>query len=268
MFLSTIKLLTKAEDIFNSEDISTLSFKSEVETYFEVTIDGEVVSPGRYRVTSKTTLNDLYTMAGGFKDSADQNAIFFSRESIRNKERNALDGASRFLVDALISQSAALGNTSVALDIESIVQLSASALPAGRITGDFSEESNMLREIFLEDEDLIYVPTFSNTISIMGEVLNPVSVLFDEDKTFLDYLNLAGGYSDNADKSNVFVIKANGESYPLNQSLFKRQLYPAPGDTIVVTRDVGVKGLPLISIATKIISDIAFSAASLNAIQN
>ena len=42
-----------------------------------------------------------------------------------------------------------------------------------------------------------------------------------------------------------------------------REVYPYPGDTIVVPRDIGVGGIALVSVATKIISDIAFSAACL-----
>ena len=42
-----------------------------------------------------------------------------------------------------------------------------------------------------------------------------------------------------------------------------------PGDTIVVPRNLDkLDLLPTLTAATKIISDIAFSAASLNAIQN
>ena len=45
--------------------------------------------------------------------------------------------------------------------------------------------------------------------------------------------------------------------------------YPEPGDTIVIPRDYDqVQGLPLVSVARKIISDIAFAAASLNSISN
>ena len=42
-----------------------------------------------------------------------------------------------------------------------------------------------------------------------------------------------------------------------------------PGDTIVVPRDIEkLSTIPMLSVATKIISEIAFAAASLNAIQN
>ena len=42
-----------------------------------------------------------------------------------------------------------------------------------------------------------------------------------------------------------------------------------PGDTIIVPKEIlKLSGLPLVESATQIISNIAFSAASLNAIQN
>ena len=65
------------------------------------------------------------------------------------------------------------------------------------------------------------------------------------------------------------MIKSDGTSIPLESTLFNKPLYPEPGDTIVsLPRKLKCKidTIPLISVATKIISDIAFSAASLNAL--
>ena len=51
--------------------------------------------------------------------------------------------------------------------------------------------------------------------------------------------------------------------------LFSKEIFLNPGDTVVVPRDLGVMDtLPLVSVATKIISDIAFAAASLNTISD
>ena len=42
-----------------------------------------------------------------------------------------------------------------------------------------------------------------------------------------------------------------------------------PGDTIIVPKNLDkISGLPLVKVATEILSSIAFSAASLNALNN
>ena len=55
----------------------------------------------------------------------------------------------------------------------------------------------------------------------------------------------------------------------LQEIIYSGQAKIEPGDTIVVPRNLDkLEALPVISMATKIIADIAFSAASLNAIQD
>ena len=54
-----------------------------------VSISGEVKRPGQYVVSSGSTLQDLYDLAGGEKERAHEKGIIFSRESIKEKERNS-----------------------------------------------------------------------------------------------------------------------------------------------------------------------------------
>ena len=181
----------------------------------------------------------------------------------------ALDSASGVLLDALISQiTNGTGIVSDASAIVSLIEQAKITEPSGRVTGNFSPDSEDIKNIYLDAGDSIFIPTRKTTLSVTGEVLNPTTVLFKENLSYQDYVNLAGGFSKNADKSSAFVIRANGESISLGNGLFVREIYPYPGDTVVVPRDIGVGGIALVSIASKIISDIAFSAASLNAIQN
>ena len=113
------------------------------------------------------------------------------------------------------------------------------------------------------------VPATSIEVSVIGEVLNSSSFVYSDDYSFQDYLSLAGGLSKYADKRAIYVIRSNGQSEIIGRNIFGGYGQIYPGDTIVVPRDLEkLDTLPLISVATKIISDIAFSAASLNAIQN
>ena len=155
------------------------------------------------------------------------------------------------------------------LDIEAILSLSSLIDPTGRIAGDFDVNSLATKNFILKDEDVIIVPSESYEIVVQGEVLNSSSFIYKPFMSYRDYIESAGGFSSFADKRGVFIIRADGTSALSGTSKFFGQAKLMPGDTIVVPRDLDqIQTLPAISIATKIISDIAFSAASINAIKD
>ena len=126
------------------------------------------------------------------------------------------------------------------------------------------------RDLKLEDKDYIFVPRAPSTVSIAGEVLSPITTSFKKDSELNDYIKFAGGYNSYADKKSIYIIRSNGESIPVKSNIFiGGKVVIEPGDTIVVPRDIEkLSTVPMLSVATKIISEIAFAAASLNAIQN
>ncbi|WP_201284435.1 SLBB domain-containing protein, partial [Klebsiella pneumoniae] len=90
-------------------------------------------------------------------------------------------------------------------------------------------------DFMLEDGDFLFVPTFRNTISIMGEVQVPVTYLLDSGLNVDDYLNKAGGVKKQADADRIFVVRADGSVYKPNSGYWfgnnKEKLQA--GDTIV-----------------------------------
>jgi protein involved in polysaccharide export with SLBB domain len=69
--------------------------------------------------------------------------------------------------------------------------------------------------------------------------------VFDPAKALPDYIELAGGYTESADKDRVFVLKVNGSAVKARESglfLFSKAAYTTrngnpllePGDSIVV----------------------------------
>ena len=176
--------------------------------------------------------------------------------------------AKSILTDRLIQKSNNISEGAM-IDIESIIAMADLIEPSGRVSGEFSQSSSTAKEFILKDGDIIDIPSISYEIVVQGEVLNSTSFIFNENMNHSDYIAAAGGFSDYADKRAVFVIKANGESVVAGSNIFVGQIKIEPGDTIVVPRNLDqLEALPLISMATKIIADIAFSAASLNVLQD
>lgn len=251
----------------DSQKVLQINFPEEKFTSFEVSIRGQVANPGSYLVNSASTLNDLYIMAGGLSQRASKEGIILSRESIKLREQQAVEAARQSLIDVLVSQSTSGGEQLQTL--VPIIQMSENVDYLGRLTGNLAPDSLSAQSIFLEKGDIVYVPPKSNTVSVIGEVLQPSTTLYVENFTFNDYIIQSGKLTDFADSSSIFVIRADGTSISLQGGYFRKGYVPLPGDTIVVPRDIGKLSLiPLVSISTKIISDIAFAAASLNSLKN
>ena len=256
------------EKYFDAEEIVAISFPSIRENLIEVEIRGEVTNPGTYTVSSSTTLSDLYRLAGGLRDAAFQPGIRFLRDEVKQKQIRAIKEAKSLLTDTMIQKSNSISAGGM-VDIEAILQLADLVEPSGRIAGEFFENSESSNQFLLKNNDSIFIPSTSYEVVVQGEVLNSSSFIFDKSMDYKDYINAAGGFSDYADKRAVFVIKANGLSVTSGNNVFSGQAKIEPGDTIVVPRNLNqLEALPMISMATKIIADIAFSAASLNAIQD
>ena len=257
------------EKFFNSEDLVAISFPSiKNENLIEVSIQGEVFSPGIYSVSSSTKLSDLYVLSGGLRNNAFENGISLFREDVKQKQIKAIREAKSVLTDAMIQKSTSISEGSM-MDIQAIIELADLIEPNGRVAGEFYESSETTKNFTLKDGDSIVIPSMSYEVVVQGEVLNSSSFIFDKSMSYKDYIQAAGGFSDYADKRSVFIIKSNGLSVLAGSSVFSGQEKIEPGDTIVVPRNLDqLEPLPLISMATKIIADIAFSAASLNAIQD
>ena len=125
--------------------------------------------------------------------------------------------------------------------------------------------------LVLEDGDELIIPRRSMSVSVVGEVLNSASHLYQENYTARDYLDSSGGLTRGADKSKIFIIHPNGQSYLLNDKRFGRASSSVilPGSTIVVSRDPDpFDGFKLASILTPVLADLAISAASIAAIND
>ena len=257
--------------LFNANDILSITLPPRQNQTLSVRITGNIASPGTYIVPLTTTLDNLYEIAGGFLDGASNRGIVLAREAIKELEKKALEGAKKVIVDSIVSQQAnalVLGSNSN-IDLTYLTALMSENAVSGRVTGDFAPGSISAQQTVLQNGDEIFIPSVITTITVTGEVLNPITTGFEIDSTYEDYIEAAGGLTTFADTGSIYIIKSNGTSIRYAKGFMARNQYPEPGDTVVIPRDFDqIQGLPLVSVATKIISDIAFAAASLNSVSN
>ena len=213
-------------------------------------IEGEVRFPGNYSIREGERLSSLLERVGGFTKEAFLDGTVFTRESIRESQEKMrqkfLERESRTLLEE--QQSILLrGSTS------GIVARSAESLKARESMLDFikdieiqgrmvikmlsaSELKGTKYDILLDDGDSIFIPQIPASVSIIGSVNNSISVPFESSKGINYYIRRAGGLTRHADKSGIYVLRANGEAiskFTMSKSIMR-------GDTIVVPQELKV----------------------------
>jgi len=66
-------------------------------------------------------------------------------------------------------------------------------------------------DIALLDGDQITVPVQPNTVSVLGAVMNPTTILFNPGNSSGYYINRAGGFNAHSDHRRTIIVRANGE---------------------------------------------------------
>ncbi len=255
---------------FDAKKYHTIIFKAPINDLISVSISGQVEYPGTYTLESDATIEDLYKLAT-LKDDAYTSGIIFTRESVRQRQLDAI-ADSRKLINEAILINIQKGND--VGDVSLIKNLSESFIEPdnlGRIAGDYSPNNKSATKTILFSGDSLIIPKNPNVINVLGSVLNPIAFEYDEKLSVRDAISLAGGFQDYADESKIYVIKSSGIIEPLPRNIFSRNsIKLSPGDTIVVPRQIIIndRALSFILPFTKILSDLSFSAAALETLSN
>ncbi|HGY9592853.1 SLBB domain-containing protein [Vibrio campbellii] len=220
--------------------------KPNVKLQSTVTLQGEVRFPGTYTVRQGETLGELLERAGGLTEFAHPQGAIFTREALRLQEQKLLNQyAADMRAETAKKTFRADSNLgSVISDPDktlAFVEEASKSKALGRMVVQLNRilQNERSADFMLEDGDFLFVPTFRNTVSIMGEVQVPITYLLDNKLDVDDYLNKAGGAKKQADEDRIFVVRADGSVYkPTSGYWFgnAREELKA-GDTIVVPID-------------------------------
>ena len=273
-------------DVFEEDNLSTLGINSSFygnlssrvnNEVFSISLEGAFVSPGIYGAKQGERLSDLIKRAGGYKNNAYPYGGVLARKSVARNEKVAFmrsaDQLEQSIATAISSGriSSVGGDPTLALSsISRLITNLENIDPIGRVVTEFdldTLERSPEKDLFLEPGDKIFIPERSSTITVSGQVLSPTSFSFDPTLKVNNYIDLAGGYSEEADKNRTLVIYPNGmasrvRNWPNSPDL-------APGTTLVVPRDPNpFDWLVFSQVLFPIISNFATSAAAIAALGN
>ena len=72
-------------------------------------------------------------------------------------------------------------------------------------------------DLTLLDGDQLTIPVMPRTVSVLGAVVNPTTIIFNHRQGARYYINRAGGFTSHSDHRRSIVVKANGEVMPMRQ---------------------------------------------------
>lgn len=244
-----------------------------------VRLEGEVRFPGEYPIARGETLRSVVKRAGGLTALAFVNGSVFTRETLKERERQqikVLTDRLRQDLSSLALQSAQSGgqgagqaNETLAVGQTLLADLQ-DAEPVGRLVIDLERvlvaEPGSPDDVILRDGDLLRVPKRAQEVTVIGEVQYPTSHLYDPALARDDYLRLSGGSNQKADDGRIYVVRANGSVETGSGSRwFRSEGGMQPGDTIVVPLDAErMRPLPLWTAVTTILYNLAISVAAVN----
>lgn len=205
----------------------------------QVKIEGEVMYPGMYTITSKDyRISDLIKRAGGLTTFAYAEGASLKRpgaEKVNPADKNAINNKDeeekKFLnLERVQEKNIALADTAKKID-EKLVQSDLVGINLERIL----QKPLSRQDLILEEGDIVRIPKQLQTVKVTGEVLNPNSIVYVPGKSFKQYVNGAGGFTSSALKNRAYIKYANGSAEAAKKFLFFNN-YPKvkPGAEIMV----------------------------------
>ncbi|MEL7588449.1 MAG: SLBB domain-containing protein [Prolixibacteraceae bacterium] len=188
------------------------------ETQRTVSIRGEVQYPGEYSISDKNErISDLVKRAGGLTPTAFAAGAKL-RRTIDQQAREQLE-VIETLSDSTIDIAAETekGYADLELRLRDILNAPGHAY-----------------DYLLREGDEITVPTKTEEIWVNGEVLNPIGLAWENGRGIKYYINRAGGFSDNARKSRIYVIDTDGTTKVTKSFIVKNYPEVSPGSRIIV----------------------------------
>jgi protein involved in polysaccharide export with SLBB domain len=257
-----------------------------------VNIFGQIMFAGKYPLKKGEKVSDLIERAGGYTPHAYLRGAYFTRERVRELQQKGLEEMTDRMEKELLSSGAeniATAASKEEIDAKTIelqqkqkfIAYLRQVKATGRMTIYLADTKTMKGTEYdfeLEDGDSLNIPEKNSVVNVIGAVMTQSSHLYFDKKSYQDYIDVAGGFSNYADKNNVFIMKVDGSArkvsksssfigWSSSRSRWEMTAYGGevkqiePGDTIVVPEKVDhIAWLREIKDITQIMMQLAVTA--------
>lgn len=183
-----------------------------------VRISGEVLYPGAYSIKSKTEhVSDLIKRAGGCTKFAHIEGATLKR---------AYNGDDINLDYLNVSTDTLSVDSTIRKKQANLLELNLKKIMAS---------PHSVYDYVLKEGDAIHIPMASLEVRVVGEVMNPIGLAYEQGKPLKYYINKSGGFTDNAKQSKAYVLYVNRTTRTTrNNVLFYNYPTIEPGCQIVI----------------------------------
>jgi protein involved in polysaccharide export with SLBB domain len=188
-----------------------------------VSVRGEVQHPGSYAIQVGEKLSSVLKRAGGFLPSAYPRGLVFERADVRElQEKSRQELIQRLRKEAgsfneSLQQSAAeqAALQQAALEhrrraIEALEQTPTTGRMVVRLRTNLAGFENSPDDIELRNGDSIFIPKRPEFVLVNGQVYNSNAITYRPGRNAAWYLRQAGGPTSQANKKDIFIVRANG----------------------------------------------------------
>ena len=217
----------------------------------EVEITGAVENPGKYIVNQGDGILEIVEQAGGYTETAYPFGGVLENLNTEKINEMAISELYTAFLNSISSNYSGTQDGTLSGVIDIMKELKETPV-SGRVSAEFDLDklrANSDLDIKLQDGDKIIIPEMLDHVYIYGEVSSQGTVKFQQDKGYQHYIDLKGGFAQNADDKAVFILQPNGETIRVNnaRNLFmtqgKNQIDIYPGSVIFVPVKLGMLSL-------------------------
>jgi len=248
-----------------------------------ITLRGEVRFPGRYSIRRGETLHSVIERAGGLTPYAFPEGAVFTRVDLQRREQAQLDA----LTERMQKDLTILAIQTSATNTQASGAGAASALSAGQqlfaqlratravgrlvinLDAVMKGTEGSSGDVILRGGDVLIVPRYQQEVTVIGEVQNATSHLYNAKLSRDDYISMSGGMTRRADRKSIYIVRADGSVVANEGSRwFDFSSQPIrPGDTVVVPLNAEhMPPLPYWQAVTTILYNVAIAVAAVHSL--
>jgi protein involved in polysaccharide export with SLBB domain len=218
-----LKAILEGTETFRLEDGDVVYIREVINAraYSNVVLAGEFSFPGRYEVLPGERLSSVVRRAGGFSQEAYLRGAVFLRKRVREQQLLHADEIGRRMEAQmqarLLQTTQEKDKASVVLAIEHSGQLVEQIKRApylGRVVVDVDRKMKFAGtewDLELEDGDSLWVGPRVGTVSVVGEVSSPTTVIYTSKTNQVgELLSRAGGVTMFGDYKSTFYVGPDG----------------------------------------------------------
>lgn len=206
-----------------------------------VRVEGEHLSQQEHELEYGTRLGEL-TKQIVFNKRSDVANLQLFRLSVKDRQKLILQTSLKSLeATALTARSGTYEESQLRANEANLIlqwiERAKDLVPTGQV---LIAQSDQRDELLLEHGDVIQVPVKDGLVLVGGEVLFPNTIAFESGLSVEDYIQRAGGYTQNSDLSRVVIAHRDGSFDEGTNGFFSKARVRA-GDHILVLPKIDMK---------------------------